>query len=430
MLIPAPQRRRTQIRLAQRAYRLRKETTITSLRTRVEELENVIEGMQKVFFELQASSEECMRKLDTHSERESFGEAIRSLTERFLALAKTAAETGESPGERDASDARQQCNRIDRPRSGDDESSATGGSTENLPMWGGYQLNYAREGPHEDTYTCTDNALTSRGIPDGVRQDQRPSNNLFDPQNAEFFPLFASPTPPISYSFQEAPFARRLHRACLERAYALLSSPSVANEKELQKIFEYTFCYATRDDAFHTVQTMIKPGALETLISDECPQNVPNGTIETLRWAKEEHRELIKLGIAGKYLIPSEVERILVEKGLLETYDTSDSEHGSSPASSQAFGYLASGDSSTDSETQFQGGSPTKLSGIEDIPRSRPIIEGVKNTVDLDLLLKGETSWMSYGWYRRLINYQSCCPEEYVWGDTRDSRRRMWRPAW
>jgi hypothetical protein len=364
---------------------LRKETTITSLRTRVEELENVIEGMQKVFFELQASSEECMRKLDVHSERESFGEAIRSLTERFLALAKTAAESGESPGDEDATDARSQCSRIDGPRSRDEGSPASGGYTGNLPMWGG----------HQHTYTGINNTITSGGtFADGAHADQRPSSNLFDLQNAQFFPLFAPLVPPISYSFQEVPFARRLHLACLKRAYDLISFPSVANEKELQKIFEHTFCYA---DAFRTVQTMMKAGAIEILTREDSPQNVPNGAIETLLRAKEEHQELSKLRITGKYLIPSEVEQILVEKGLLETYDTSDSEHGSSPASSQDFGYLSSGDSSTDAETLFQGGLPTKTGGIEEIPRSRPIIEGVKNTVDLDVLLKGETSRMSYG---------------------------------
>jgi hypothetical protein len=368
---------------------LRKETTITSLRTRVEELENVIEGMQKVFFELQASSEECMRKLDVHSERESFGEAIRSLTERFLALAKTAAESGESPGDEDATDARSQCSRIDGPRSRDEGSPASGGYTGNLPTWGGYQHTYTGI---NDTITSGDGTFA-----DGAHPDQRPSSNLFDPPNAQFFPLFAPLVPPISYSFQEAPFARRLHLASLRRAYDLLSLPSVANEKELQKLFEYTFCYATRDDAFRTVQTMMKAGAIEILTREDSPQNVPNGAIERLLRAKEEHKELSKLGITGKYLNPSEVEQILVEKGLLETYDTSDSEHGSSPASSQDFGYLPSGDSSTDAETLFQGGLPTKTGGIEELPRSRPIIEGVKNTVDLDVLLKGETSGMSYG---------------------------------
>ncbi|KAH0559870.1 hypothetical protein GP486_003618, partial [Trichoglossum hirsutum] len=45
----AADRRRTQIRLAQRAYRLRKETTISTLKERLSELQSAIEDMSKSF---------------------------------------------------------------------------------------------------------------------------------------------------------------------------------------------------------------------------------------------------------------------------------------------------------------------------------------------------------------------------------------------
>ena len=47
------QRRRTQIRMAQRAYRQRKESTLDELRKRVSDLTNTIELMNKSFLDFQ-----------------------------------------------------------------------------------------------------------------------------------------------------------------------------------------------------------------------------------------------------------------------------------------------------------------------------------------------------------------------------------------
>lgn len=79
------ERRRTQIRLAQRAYRLRKETTIASLRSRVAELETAIEGMQDAFTELHHTTAAIAGNND-HILTNFLG----SVTERFNTLAKTA----------------------------------------------------------------------------------------------------------------------------------------------------------------------------------------------------------------------------------------------------------------------------------------------------------------------------------------------------
>lgn len=389
----AADRRRTQIRLAQRAYRLRKETTITTLRTRVTELENIIEGMQNTFFELHESSTECMRKLENRNERESFGETMRSLTERFIALVK-AVEPGESLGEEGTTDGRSQGGRADEPRSRDDEAPSSGGSSGNVPMWGGYNLSYPKNNPHDESYNGSQNTSTPRNTYDGATQDQCTSSNIFEHQDIDFFSQLA-PEPPSSmtYSFQNATFSRRLHRACLERAYSLLTSPS-ASQTEVERIFAYTLCYATRDEIVRSVQALLKAGVDQSLAIEDYPElplhNVPDGTNEALARAKEGRKQLFKLGITGKFLKPTEIEQILVEKGVLETIDTSDSEHESSPASSHDYGYLppvnASMDSATDVDTLFPSGSPNKAVGAEDIPRTKPIIE--KSPLDLDLLVK------------------------------------------
>lgn len=96
----AAERRRTQIRLAQRAYRQRKETTIASLKTRVEDLESTIETMLNHFFEIHDSAIEH-KLVEAHPQ---FGQTLRTTTEKILALSKeigTSAGGGEDGGDHD-----------------------------------------------------------------------------------------------------------------------------------------------------------------------------------------------------------------------------------------------------------------------------------------------------------------------------------------
>ncbi|KAF3913806.1 hypothetical protein ABW21_db0200953 [Orbilia brochopaga] len=103
----AAERRRTQIRLAQRAYRQRKETTIASLKTRVEELESTIETMLNTFFEIHDSAIEH-KVIEAHPQ---FGRTLRSATEKILALSKeigSSAAAGEEGGDHDGEELPQQ----------------------------------------------------------------------------------------------------------------------------------------------------------------------------------------------------------------------------------------------------------------------------------------------------------------------------------
>ena len=83
------QRRRTQIRIAQRAYRLRKESTIAAFKKRVEDLEDIIDQMNKSFIDLQD------RVIDSGmvSSNSSLGEQLRFATKRFLELSTAALPT-------------------------------------------------------------------------------------------------------------------------------------------------------------------------------------------------------------------------------------------------------------------------------------------------------------------------------------------------
>ncbi|CAD6593266.1 MAG: hypothetical protein ASARMPREDX12_006966 [Alectoria sarmentosa] len=94
----AAERRRTQIRLAQRAYRQRKETTISGLNDRVASLEKTVEDMHKTFLEfndraIASGIQKGAPALAGH---------LKSIAERLGELAKNSTE--ESDGEEDEND--------------------------------------------------------------------------------------------------------------------------------------------------------------------------------------------------------------------------------------------------------------------------------------------------------------------------------------
>ncbi|ATZ46487.1 hypothetical protein BCIN_01g10720 [Botrytis cinerea B05.10] len=80
----AADRRRTQIRMAQRAYRHRKETTISSLEKQVQELRGTNEEMNNIFINLYdfAISRGLLQR------EPEFGQQLQSTTQKFLELAK------------------------------------------------------------------------------------------------------------------------------------------------------------------------------------------------------------------------------------------------------------------------------------------------------------------------------------------------------
>ncbi|KAI4617742.1 hypothetical protein J4E83_006074 [Alternaria metachromatica] len=90
------QRRRTQIRLAQRAYRQRKETTIASLKSQSTQLHSIIEQMNKAFLKLNESTVKSgLLQLNP-----SLAQEFKLVTETFASLTKTANE-GQYEGDED-----------------------------------------------------------------------------------------------------------------------------------------------------------------------------------------------------------------------------------------------------------------------------------------------------------------------------------------
>ncbi|KAF2493797.1 hypothetical protein BU16DRAFT_422582, partial [Lophium mytilinum] len=82
----AADRRRTQIRLAQRAYRQRKETTISSLKRQVTELQNAVEEMNRSFVQFNDSAISS----GVLSLRPELGRDLKSTMETFIKIARAA----------------------------------------------------------------------------------------------------------------------------------------------------------------------------------------------------------------------------------------------------------------------------------------------------------------------------------------------------
>ncbi|KAK8173314.1 hypothetical protein IWX90DRAFT_138339 [Phyllosticta citrichinensis] len=104
----AADRRRTQIRLAQRAYRQRKEMTINSLQHQVEHLQSVIDGMHNSFLNFND------RASDIASLRPDLASDLQQTRDALNQLVQTAKVVGEDHGESDDADNPSSCQ--DPPR--------------------------------------------------------------------------------------------------------------------------------------------------------------------------------------------------------------------------------------------------------------------------------------------------------------------------
>ncbi|KAF7560296.1 hypothetical protein G7046_g3841 [Stylonectria norvegica] len=233
----AADRRRTQIRLAQRAYRHRKDTAITSLEQKVKDLEDANEDMGKEFMNfydfflsqgmLEGAPEVARRLNDT--------------TRKFLSLTRKSNEDS-SRDSRDAPPSQHvKSDLVPSHRDSKQSSSTSTASPDQGPMSSPPALGGPRIGASPESMTSYSSSLPQSGFP--------ASNFPFEvitlptPENASF-PIYGSPSqfpyldhsftpspmsslpPPASYSFQERSFGRRLQRSTLEAGLRLVSMPN------------------------------------------------------------------------------------------------------------------------------------------------------------------------------------------------------------
>lgn len=250
------QRRRTQIRLAQRAYRNRKENAIQTLEQKVQDLKDTNEEMSNVFMQLHDFAM-ATGALDRNPE---LGRQLRITTERFLALARKASEDGStnkdddggshpSPSSHHTASPSHRISTspeaIDIPRS------------EPPPLlWGGYTIT------HEP-------ATPSLFLPD-------PPSNDFEiitqptPENASFpfgtasFSFPSSLPPPTTYTPHESTFGRRLHRHATERALYLISMPDPPPAR-FHRVFGFCLLLETREAIHERTRRTVQKSIQESL---------------------------------------------------------------------------------------------------------------------------------------------------------------------
>lgn len=287
----AADRRRTQIRMAQRAYRQRKESTLEELRTRVSELTHTVELMNKAF------TDHCHRLVllglpsrhlqDVHETAEHFDTLMKGMR---------------IPREYCFDDllARSQRESTSSGHGVSAEQHQTTMEPRNVPAWIdrsaiweqqqpkpqdpasvglGYTLYMPEPEEMEDVeqecfapFDPTSTALTSPSSPDLPQQpqpqpQQRQSFELFPQEIPQYPSIPASPTPPRTYSFQETTFGRRLHRAALEQGYQLLLHPQ-RRPATYDRVFRLSLMSRSREKVLAHMKMMLERGPHESLDQD------------------------------------------------------------------------------------------------------------------------------------------------------------------
>lgn len=216
----AADRRRAQVRLAQRAYRDRKEATVTSLQRENENLKKRLLGMESV-------SDQLLRL--TYS-LPNLPESARSTTQ---SLHKWLLQYRPSPEKPPAVDA--------TPRNDIPPTSSDTGAV----------------GPYISIHTFTGHRMgsPSRGFQDiqvlpHMPQPQHSINQI--PQISNIWQNISTPTIPTTFSPRNSiespiPFPLRLRHEALKGAYELVSAPSTSYQ-HLCKVFRYCIFTCTRDE--------------------------------------------------------------------------------------------------------------------------------------------------------------------------------------
>lgn len=279
----AADRRRTQIRLAQRAYRHRKETTITSLKQKNSTLQSTIEQMNSAFLTLHDNLMDSglvngHRALSSH---------LKKVMSQFEQLAADAAveEDDDAPDQPPPpKTTRQKPSKAQRKAAPAPASnisplqSSQDSDIEELPL-----VTYSNENGSVDAFdpgpwndTTSDIMQFNVQIPEAqFPLETGTQKNVLDfmAQSPISRPLISSAPSSngfYTYSFQETTFARRLHRLCIERAFRNLTSPST-DPARIARTFRFTFCFSNRRRMLARFQHMLKRKAGESLENYNIP---------------------------------------------------------------------------------------------------------------------------------------------------------------
>ncbi|KAK0616654.1 hypothetical protein B0T14DRAFT_538487 [Immersiella caudata] len=288
----AADRRRTQIRLAQRAYRDRKENAIQTLEKRVQELKDANEEMSNVFLQLHdfALSTGALDRIP------EFGLQLRQTTEKFLALARKASEDGSKDDEAaagssgDASGGRKTSGRADR--AGTSSPEPVGRTQQDIDnaarkaqqpvLYGGFTITHEPLSEAELIADFSTNYIppTTSALDFEIITQPTLENASFPFGTApEFdFGRFSNPSPsphnplplPRTYTSQEATFGRRLQRFACERALVLISMPHPPAER-FNSVFGFCLLMETKEDIHKRLRKVVGRSIQENLFNWQYP---------------------------------------------------------------------------------------------------------------------------------------------------------------
>ena len=273
--------------MAQRAYRHRKETTISSLEEQVQHLRRTNEEMSNIFISLYdfALAKGLLQK------EPDFGQQLQSTTERFLALAKASQE------DNNPEDSHEDGVKHDEPNSGRQAKAlriSPEKQQQNPPVsesttdtWGGYVLSKENSPMEELDLDYQQNRQNRQN--QGYRQTgdlqviAKPTENTasfpFDlmdlqnyrvelPQMEEFSRNFlpqAQPPLPNSYNFNEFSFARRIHRIAEESALKLITNKDPKLSSHRQRVFGLCLLYEDEKTIEARLRRVFEKSTRETL---------------------------------------------------------------------------------------------------------------------------------------------------------------------
>ncbi|KAI3398359.1 hypothetical protein diail_9451 [Diaporthe ilicicola] len=235
----AAERRRTQIRLAQRAYRCRKENAIQTLERRVQELQDNNEELGTVFLKLHDSAV----NLGMLEQSPGFARELRAATEKILSLARRSSEDGEQDDHAESSAPEMPSGQIHTENSSSpDVAEVQPARNSTVPAWGGYMPNNESETIPDDSIPLqAGTMLPVTHAPLGCEIVTMPTfENASFPfdldssypnivaqasTSAPAYPLspYSSLPLPQSMAFSESNFGRRLQRSALELAIGLIN---------------------------------------------------------------------------------------------------------------------------------------------------------------------------------------------------------------
>ncbi|KAI9692040.1 MAG: hypothetical protein M1820_009575 [Bogoriella megaspora] len=290
----AAERRRTQIRLAQRAYRQRKETTISALNKQVADLQNTISELSKSFLRF---SDLALNASIPHE----ISQELKNLTQDFIQYSKTQVQ---SEGEEDelVDDNKIVHNLATEPPPRREKES---GSTESPYEYSediglGYQSvydvssmvlpehearsptseekimsrieeitqdsepparfeaisqeDYRERYPHADSIPCVVRSyharITDQLMPMAAINDLDKSSSLNNK--------------PFVYSFQETTFARRLQRAAVECGYHLIAQAHL-RPRVFKRVFKLSLLYGSREQIATRFKSILTKSTSESL---------------------------------------------------------------------------------------------------------------------------------------------------------------------